>query len=117
MYVKLFSIVAVGETIKRFGHECEIVKTEYLFSVSQDNIIGIDETELKPKEEKCYYFGYVDIESKCKLLETKDAQELSNLNIVKTYHEVFLNEDARKLLPNVQRYYIDHDGYYKLKKI
>ena len=53
MYVKLFSIVAVGETIKLFGHECEIVKTEYLFSVSQENIIGIDESELKPLHHLC----------------------------------------------------------------
>ena len=116
MYVKIFSIVAVGETIDRFGYECEIVKTEYLFSVSQENIIGIDESELKPKKEKCYRFGYVDIESKCKLLETNNAQEISNLDIVKSYREVFLNENARKLFPDVQRYYTDQDGYCKISR-
>ena len=116
MYVKLFSIVAVGETINRFGYECEIVKTEYLFSVSQENIIGIDESELKPKKERCYRFGYVDIESKCKLLETNNASEIANLHIVKSYREVFLNENARKLFPDVQRYYMDQDSYYKILK-
>ena len=116
MYVKLFSIAPVGETINRFGYGCEIVKTEYLFSVSQENIIGIDESELKPKKERCYRFGYVDIENKCKLLETNNAHEIGNLHIVKEYHEVFLNEDARKLFPNVQRYYTDHDSYYKILK-
>ena len=116
MYVKLFSIAPVGETINRFGYGCEIVKTEYLFSVSQENIIGIDESELKPKKEGCYRFGYVDIENKCKLLETNNAQEIGNLHIVKVYREVFLNENARKLFPDVQRYYTDLDGYCKITR-
>ena len=114
MYVKLFSVTEVGETIDRFGHECEIVKAKYLFSVGAENIIGINENELKPKREGCYSFGYVDVESKCKLLEVKNAQELSNSKIVKVYHEVFLNEEARNLFPDVQRYYTDHDGFYKM---
>ena len=118
MYVKLFSIAEIGETIDRFGYECEIVKTKYLFSVKQENIIGIDESEQKPKIQGCYKLGYVDIENKCKLLETNNAQEISNAHIVKKYYEVFINEDARKLFPDVQRYYTDHDCYYQiLKKI
>jgi hypothetical protein len=114
MYVKLFSIKEVGETIDRFGYECEIAKIEYLFSVSQENIIGIDESESKRKKERRYRFGYVDVESKCKLLETNNATEISNAHIVNRYYEVFINEDARKLFPEVQRYYTDHDCYYKI---
>ena len=114
MYVKLFSITEVGETIDRFGYECEIVKVEYLFSVKQENIIGINESELKPKIKGCYKIGHVDIENKCKLLETNDATEISNAHIVNRYYEVFINEDARKLFPDVQRYYTDHDCYYKI---
>ena len=118
MYVKLFSIAEVGETIDRFGYECEILNTKYLFSVSRENIIGIDESELKPKSKNCYRFGYVDVESKCKLLELNNAQEIANAKIVKAYYEVFLNEAARKLIPGIQRYYTDHDSYYQiLKKI
>ena len=114
MYVKLFSITEVGETIARFGYECEIVKTEYLFSVRQENIIGINESELKPKIKEHYKVGHVDIENKCKLLETNNATEISNAHIVNRYYEVFINEDARKLFPDVQRYYTDHDCYYKI---
>ena len=118
MYVKLFSIAEIGETIDRFGYECKIVKTKYLFSVKQENIIGVNESRQKPKIQGCYDFGYVDIENKCKLLETNNAQEISNAQIVENYYEVFINEDARKLFPDVQRYYTDHDCYYKiLKKI
>ena len=116
MFVKLFSVTEVGETIDRFGYECEIVKAKYLFSVRQENILGIDECEPKPKIEGCYRFGYVDIESKRKLLEANDAQKISNAHIVKMYYEVFLNEDARKLFPDVQRYYIDRDSYYEISK-
>ena len=114
MYMKLFSITKVGETINRFGYECEIVKAKYLFSVRQENVIGIDESELKPKSKGCYRFGYVDVESKCKLLESKNASEISNAHIVERYYEIFLNEEARKLLPDVQRYYTDSDSYYKI---
>ena len=114
MYVKLFSITEIGETIDRFGYECKIVKTEYLFSVNQENIIGVNESTLKPQLQGCYKLGYVDIENKCKLLETNNAQEISNAHIVKNFYEVFINEDARNLFPNVQRYYTDHDCYYKI---
>jgi hypothetical protein len=116
MYVKLFSIKEVGETIDRFGYECEIAKIEYLFSVKQENIIGINESELKPKIKGCYRLGYVDIEDKCELLEANDATEISNAHIVNSYYEVFINEDARKLFPAVQRYYTDQDCYYKISK-
>ena len=114
MYVKLFSITDVGETIERFGYECKIVKAKYLFSIRQENIIGIDESEPKAKSESCYNFGYVDIENKCKLLDSNTAQEIANSRIVKGYYEIFLNEEARKLFPDVQRFYTDNDGYYSL---
>lgn len=116
MYIKLFSITEAGETIECFGHECKIVNTRYLFSVRQENVIGINQSELKSKIEGCYDFGYVDIKNKCKLLELNNASELSRANIFKKYYEVFLNEDAKKLFPDVQRYYTDHDCYYKLLK-
>ena len=114
MFVKLFSITEVGETIARFGHECEIVDAKYLFSVRQENVIGVYESKLKPKDKTCYSFGYVDVANKSKLLETKNAQEISKSNIVEVYYEVFLNEEARKLIPNVQRYYTDSDSYYRI---
>lgn len=116
MYVKLFSITEVGETIERFGYECEIVKTEYLVSVRQESIIGINESELKPKSKGCYSFGYVDVDRKCELLELNRASEISSAQIVEEYYEVFLDEDAKKLFPNVQRYYTDKGSYYTILK-
>lgn len=116
MYVKLFSVTDVGETIERCGYECKIVKTKYLFSVRQENVIGIDDSELKPTSKGCYRFGYVDIEDEGALLEANNAQAISNAHIVKGYYEVFLNEEAKKVLPAVQRYYTDRDGYYQLLK-
>ena len=35
---------------------------------------------------------------------------------VKTYYEVFLTEDAKKLFPDVDRYYIDKYSYFQLTK-
>lgn len=116
MYMKLYSITKINETIERFGYECEIVKAKYLCSIKQDHIIGIDESEQKPKSKNCYNFGYVDIDNKSKLLESNNASELSNSQIVKKYHEVFLNEEARKIFPNVQRFFTDKDSYYKILK-
>lgn len=116
MYVKLFSVTEVGEAINRFGYECELASIRYLLTIRQENIIGIDESERKPKCKGCYRFGFVDVENKCKFLETNNAQEISNARIVKMYYEVFLTEDAKKLFPDVDRYYIDKDSYFLLTK-